>query len=174
MIETTRPDSIASVAYATMAAGLPARSKRRAAAVPRARAPLAPNAIYNRPVHDLLNSTMAGELGEIGSVHDLLAQSAFNRYANGDLYRPRQRHQRFPGRHGAGPVSGGVRGRLVVRALGRDFFVMLMEQCYEPSAGLDGPIPRFTAPLPLENGDYIIPVRSPEGKSSFSDRGVAQ
>jgi hypothetical protein len=84
-------------------------------------------------VHDPFNSAMVGELGEIGSAHDLLAQSAFNRHANGDLI--------------TGPASGASNfvaamvqdqpvavpsfefyvPQAVGQALGRDFFDVLIE-----------------------------------------------
>jgi hypothetical protein len=42
--------------------------------------------------------------------------------------------------------------------LGRDFFDKLVAQYLQPTDGLIGPMPTSDSPLPMENGDYIIPA----------------
>lgn len=127
---------------------------------------LAPNAINNSPVHDLLNSTMVGRMDKDSVVGGLLRESAFNRgrLADGGLIQG-------PGTGTSDSVAAQAGGlplavsngeyhipANVVAALGQDFFDRIVDELHVPTGGGDGAMPTSPAPLPLENGGYIIPA----------------
>ena len=124
---------------------------------------LAPNAINNSPLSDLLRSRMINSnMEKQGPLHSLMRESAFR--ADGGLIQG-------PGTGTSDSIAAQAGGQpmavsdgeyhipaSVVDALGVDFFEALIAQFHTPATGPHGPMPSAPNPLPLENGDFIIPA----------------
>jgi hypothetical protein len=130
---------------------------------------LAPNALNNSPVHDLMaGGQINGNLDQQGPLAGLLGQSAFNnRFADGGLIQG-------PGTGTSDSIAATAEGQplavsngeyhipsQVVAALGQDFFDKLIEHYHTPVAGGNGAMPlpaNAQPPLPMDNGDFIVPA----------------
>lgn len=125
---------------------------------------LAPNAINNSPLHDMLSSTMVGHMDRDSLVGSLFRESAFNRHADGGLIQGpgTGTSDSVPAQVGGVPqaVSNGEYRvpATVVAALGQDFFDKMVAELHAPSGAPPGQMPTGDNPLPLENGDYIVPA----------------
>lgn len=124
------------------------------------------NAINSSPLQQgLANATFnTGAMDRSSGVRSMLADSAFNRYADGGVIVG-------PGTGTSDSIAAVAGGEpiavsngeyhvpaAVVQALGQDFFEKLIEDFHTPTGTADPAMPVSSNPLPMTPGDFIVPA----------------